>query len=52
MGYFSAVPHHADRFAGENAFEDGAGFRARSEALMLSIFMLTCQQYTTIRTDT
>jgi hypothetical protein len=24
MGYFSAIPHHADRFASENAFQDGA----------------------------
>jgi hypothetical protein len=24
MCYFSAIPHHGDRFASENAFQDGA----------------------------
>jgi hypothetical protein len=24
MRYFSAIPHHADRFASENTFQDGA----------------------------
>jgi hypothetical protein len=24
MGNFSAIPHHADRFASEDAFQDGA----------------------------
>jgi len=39
MCYLGAISHHADRFTHQNSFQDRARVAARSEALMICIFL-------------